>query len=308
MTAAALGLILLAGVAHASWNVLAKQAEGSGLAFVWCFAAVEAGLVTPLAVGWILTQGLPSGPVWIAALLSGLLHTVYFVLLQRSYRSGDLSVVYPIARGLGPLLAVVGAVALLGERLSTPALVGAATVSFGVLSLARIGRARHPLTVAGPPAGTVDSKRSGSPRLDRYVTAGAPLAALTGISIAAYTLWDGYAMSVLLAAPLPYFWVSSATRLVLLSTLVTSTRAPVRAAWQRQRWRVLVVGVLSPTSYLLILVAFTLAPVGLVAPAREVSIVIATVLGIRHLGEGEMASRLVAAAVILLGVVVLSAA
>lgn len=288
VTGPALGLVLVAAVAHATWNLAAKRAGVGGPPFVWLVAGVEVGLFTPVAVIALVTGATTDLRGAGAALFSGILHSAYFLLLQRSYKTGDLSVVYPVARGLGPLLAVCGALLLLGERPPVLAYIGAAAVSAGVLWLASLG--------SGPRTGTALS------------TPGLAYAVLTGMAIATYTVWDGYAIRVLSVPPLLFFWGTSVGRLAVLSAIVPRYRTNLRPMWQRYRRQILIVGVLSPLSYVLVLFAFTMAPVSFIAPAREVSIVIATLFGTQLLREGRRSPRLAAASCIVGGVFLLGIA
>ena len=133
MSPTAILLIVVAAFAHAGWNLSAKRAGAGGGVFVWLYAAMSAVLLVPVAVVDVLVGGQQPAWSWLPALgVSGLLHVGYFVLLQRGYATGDLSVVYPLARGTGPLLSVLFAVVLLGERPGVVALVGAMTVVAGV--------------------------------------------------------------------------------------------------------------------------------------------------------------------------------
>jgi drug/metabolite transporter (DMT)-like permease len=137
MSLTVLALVIAAAVAHASWNLLAKPAAG-GPAFVWLCAVAGTLLYPPvLAVALVADPG-PLG--WTAFALmagSGALHAVYFILLQRAYGTGDLSVVYPLSRGTGPLLSATAAIAFLGERPSLLALAGATLIATAVFSLIR---------------------------------------------------------------------------------------------------------------------------------------------------------------------------
>src|SRR3954447_23115557 len=105
VSTAVLALVVLAALAHAAWNVLAKTAAG-GATFVWLFSALAAAIWLPVAaVALVVDGGEPVGLEGIGFMAgSGALHALYFVLLQRGYRDGDLSLVYPLARGTGPLL------------------------------------------------------------------------------------------------------------------------------------------------------------------------------------------------------------
>jgi drug/metabolite transporter (DMT)-like permease len=280
VSAAALALVLGSAVLHAAWNLLAKGARG-GAAFVWLGGLAAALIYTPVALGWALWRGGEVSAAGVAFMAgSGAIHSGYFLALQRGYATGDLSLVYPLARGTGPLLSVIAAVALLGERPGIAALAGAALIVLGVLSLAsglRRGR----------------------------VGAATAYALLTGALIASYTLWDAHAVTTLGQSPLLYYWGSEVARAALLAPVGLRDPGAVRTAWQADRLAVLGVAVLSPLAYVLVLVALTLAPVSLVAPAREASIVIGALLGASVLGEGHVRRRALAAVVILAGIALL---
>ena len=281
MSPTALALIAAAAVAHAAWNFFAKQARG-GLPFVWLAGLCAATLYAlpaaiQLAVGSRHLTG--AGVAFMAG--SGCLHSAYFTLLQRGYAAGDLSVVYPLARGTGPALSVLAAIVILGERPGPVALVGAALVVAAVFSLATAGH-------------RVPSRSA------------VIFALLTGVTIAAYTLWDAHAVQDLAQPALAYYWGSEVTRAIVLAGPALRDRAGLRTALAHDRRAILTVGVLSPLAYILVLVALTLAPVSLVAPGREASIVIASLLGTRVLGEGDPSRRALAAVTILAGIACLA--
>jgi len=285
MTLLALGLILAAAVSHATWNLLAKRA-GGGPAFVWLFGSLSSALYLPLAAGalWLSRPSLG----WIeVGFLGGsaLLHTGYFLLLQRGYAAGDLSLVYPLARGTGPLLATVAAIVLLGERPTGMALAGAGLVVLSVFVLAGGSR----LLRRGPDARWAV----------RY-------GLLTGALIASYTLWDAYAVSALALPPLLVDWAQNFGRAGVLSPVALARRDQVRRLWRERRWEVVGTAVLSPLSYILVLTALSFTPVSYVAPAREVSILVGAVMGSALLAEGEAARRLTAALGIVAGVALLA--
>jgi drug/metabolite transporter (DMT)-like permease len=285
VTTLALGLVLVAAVAHAGWNFLAKTAQTGGAAFVWLSAAFGCVLLAPAAA---VALALSSETIDRTALAfvagSGALHAGYFVLLQRGYREGDLSLVYPLARGTGPLLATVAAIAFLGERPGGLALAGGAVIVAAVLSLA------------------------GGPR--RLLASGAGTAAgyavLTGGFIAAYTLWDKHAVDALGLSPIVYFWGSELGIAVLLGPVALRRRDLVAEAWSRDRREALGVGGLGAVAYVLVLYALSIAPVSYVAPAREVSVLFGAVLGTQLLSEGDRRRRLTCAAAIVAGVVALA--
>lgn len=132
MSILALVLVLSAAVGHASWNFLAKRASG-GTAFIWLFGSISALLYFPLALGIVLLQKPTIGITQLAFMLgSGVLHSFYFILLDKGYQVGDLSIVYPLARGTGPLVSTLVAIIYLGERPSLVALAGALLIGVGV--------------------------------------------------------------------------------------------------------------------------------------------------------------------------------
>ena len=219
------------------------------------------------------------------------LHTGYFLSLQRGYAVGDLSVVYPLARGTGPLLASAAAVALFGERPGSVAVLGILLIGGGVFVL------------AWEPG---DSATDARPAQKRARRLGVAYGLLTGVFIAAYTLWDKQAVSGLALSPVLYYWAALSVQTLLLAPVALRRRDEVRAAWRAYRPEVLGVAVLSPLSYLLVLTALVFAPVSHVAPAREVGILIGTALGGGLLKEGDARRRLLAAGAIVAGIIALA--
>lgn len=284
MSVAAVLLILAAAVAHAGWNFVVKRAGESGPEFIWLYAATSVLFYAPVAVLVpMFTESRPSWSWLLASGVSGVLHVTYFVVLLRGYAVGDLSVVYPLARGTGPLLSVAAAVLLLGERPGVLGLLGAAAVIAGVFV---IGMA------------------SGSSGLHQMK--GAVFGVATGVAIAGYTLWDAHAVTTLAVPPLVLSWGTAVGQTLVLAPFVLADRPRVTKLW-RTYWReVLAVAVLSPLAYFLVLIAMTLAPVSLVAPARELSIVLGSLSAWRLLGEPHPLRRLSGAAVVLIGVVLLA--
>ena len=279
MSLEVLALVLAAAVAHASWNLFAKPAQG-GAGFVWLCAVAGTVLCVPVLV---VALALDPGPLgWTALALmagSGALHALYFVLLQRGYATGDLSLMYPLSRGTGPLLSSLAAIALLGERPTGLALAGGLLIVAAVLSLARPG--------------------------DRSAETGF-FALLTGTAIAGYTLWDKQAVGAAGLSPIVFYWGTNLVNALVLTPVALRRRAAVRRAWTTSRRRAAAVGVLSPLAYILILYALARAPVSYVAPARESSIVIGTLFGALLLHEPDIRRRLAAAGVIVAGVVALA--
>ncbi len=293
MTFQALVLVLTAGLFHAIWNLFAKRAEGGGASFVWLYTALAALLYAPLAAVAVLLLGQTRmsalGLLFVVG--TAVLHIGYFLSLQKGYSVGDLSVVYPLARGTGPLLASAAAVALFGERPGPVAVLGILLIGSGVFVLAW-----------EPGGATTDA----SPAQKRAKRLGIIYGVLTGAFIAGYTLWDKQAVSGLALSPVLYYWAALVVETVILSPIALRHRDEVRAAWRSYRLEALGVAILSPLSYLLVLTALVFAPVSHVAPAREVGILIGTALGGGLLKEGGAQRRLLAAGAIVAGIVALA--
>lgn len=284
MSVLALILVLGSALLHATWNWLAKRATG-GLLFVWVFSALSTLLYLPVIVLTILALRPHIGTVEIALLLgSSTLHIGYFFLLNRGYQVGDLSLVYPLSRGTGPVLAALGAVALFGERPSSLAFVGIALVTSGVFILTGDVRAL---------------RRNGALRAVVY-------GLLTGLVIALYTLWDKLIVSGLLLPPLLLIWVSSLTRTITLAPYALRHRSTIISLWRRYRKEALGIAVLDTLSYILFLVALTFSPVSYLSPARQISILLGAFLGVKMLAESDARRRFIAAGVMLLGLVALA--
>ncbi len=286
VTGLALTLVLVSAVAHAGWNYIAKRAS-AGPAFNWLFDVLSVAICLPLGLAQVIIQPPHLGATQMVFVIgSALLHLTYFLLLGQGYRVGDLSLVYPLARGAGPMLATAAAIVLLDERPSLLALSGVALIGVGVFVLA------------------------GNPKRLRANNAGRSVlfAGLTGIVIAGYTLWDKQAVSPSGAAiaPVLYFFLFTAVRALLLSTYALPHLDDVKLEWQVHRKHALGIALLSPASYILVLYALSISPVSYVAPVREIGILLGTLMGSRLLAEGDAGRRLAGAVAMVGGVVALS--
>jgi len=289
----------VAAVIHVTWNVLLKTA-GDPLDSATVGIVAATAVLAPIAlVAWGLA-GRPAISPQVAglAVLSGVVETAFFVLLSSAYRRGDLSTVYPTARGTAPLVAVLIGVVVLGERLGVAGALGVAALLAGLLLLQRPWR----LWAGGDP-----TARS------------ATLFALaTGVAIACYSaidrvgirLEDGWLYAVLI-------WPAMATGLALVwagrrrwASAGRGGRLPGAMA-RREVGRAAVGGLLIMAAYTLILAAYTMAPLAVVSPLRESAIVLASAWGIVGLGEAtdraDALRRLGAAAVVVVGIALLVA-
>ena len=281
MTLVAIGLALVSAALHGTWNVLVKVSSDPATTLTRATAAAAVLMTPPAFVAWLITgrPGLTAQAAGLAT-LSATLELVYILLLSAAYRRGEVSVVYPIARGSAPLLAVLAGLVLLGERLATPQLVGVALLLAGILA------------VTLPQTGG----RATVPAL------------LTGVAIAAYTSVDR--VGVRLAAPWLYGWllvVLLAIGLVLAQRIAARFRSspamPVLITWRQAA----VIGAFMWVGYLLVLVALSIAPLSIVAPVRETAVVAVAVWGVWKLGERKGAALKISGALAtLLGVALLA--
>ncbi|MEO8159564.1 MAG: DMT family transporter, partial [Betaproteobacteria bacterium] len=269
---------------HAWWNLILKR-TGGGTGFFLLFSGFSAILLAPVALYvWWLEQPVMGWPQFGIMAASATLHLLYFLALDHGYRHGDLSIVYPLARGTGPVLTLAGAMFLLGERPTLIAIGGSLLIACAVLML--VGDPRK-------------LRESGNAR-------GVTFALLTGCLIASYTLADKQAVSALLIPPIIFDWCANVLRWCMLTPLALRNRQGIKDAWRNYRKEAIYVAILSPLSYILALTAMRFTPVSYVAPAREVSILIAAALGAKVLGEADAKRRLTAAGLMLVGLAALA--
>jgi drug/metabolite transporter (DMT)-like permease len=285
-----LALVVFAAVIHATWNLLSKRAAPAGPTFVFAYNLVACVTYMPW-VGWLIAHNdlALSLPVAGCIFLSAIIHLAYSLCLQRGYQVADLSIVYPVARGTGPTLSSIGAFILLGEMPSPQGVLGLLAVVAGIGFMSTQGD----LSAFRRPRGQ-DGVRWGL---------------ATGSLIASYTVIDGYGVKVLGIHPVLLDWVSNLLRFFMLAPLVLSNRARAKEA-MKGRWLLAVgVGALSPLSYILVLSAIERgAPLSLVAPAREISMMVAAMFGMLILREPVNAWRIIGCLILILGVVLLGAA
>jgi drug/metabolite transporter (DMT)-like permease len=283
MSPFALALVLLAAVTHASWNIAAKLAADSRH-FVWLFSAGSVLVYAPVVIGVVLVEQPQFTPRhWAALATTSVLHLLYSISLQTGYRHSDLSVVYPIARGTGPLLSFLGAAWLLGESPTMQSVLGLLLIVAGILLVA--GLLGHH---------------------ERAPAVGVFWGLTTGVLIAAYTLNDGWAVKVLLISPFVIDFTGNLFRMAVLAPRAWSDRRRLALEARVYRKPVIIVSVLGPLGYILVLFAMRMAPVSHVAPARELSTLVGAWVGSRMLRESSGPWRIAGAALIVAGVISLA--
>ena len=279
----ALGMLIAAAIMHASWNLVVKQAQERQI-FTWWSLVIGALCFAPLLA---FAPSLPTR-VWPYVLASALAETAYFFALTRAYRIGDFSLVYPLARGAAPALLALWAALFLGERPTPFGLLGLAILICGLI--------------------TVGSGAWWNRGASKAVSGGAITAALlVALCISTYSAIDGAA--VRFVSPISYTVVILGLSAVFATPIIL-TRYPlaaVRAEWRANWPRIFAVGVLNLGTYMLVLAAFARARVGYAGAVRELSVVVAALIGWRWLGEPFGAHRTLGAILIFGGIVVIAA-
>jgi drug/metabolite transporter (DMT)-like permease len=279
----ALVAVLLAAATHATWNLFAKKAARSRH-FVWLYSVGSFLLYLPVVI-WICVQRPPQlgAHQYLALAGTSVLHLGYSLALQAGYRTSDLSLVYPIARGFGPLLSFIGAVALLGEQLTLLSVLGLVLIVAGILLVAGLTREPH-----------------------RAPRKGIFFGLLTGLFIASYTVNDGWAVKVLAISPFIVDFTGNLVRVVVLSPVAWRDKAEALRELRVYGGRAAVVSLLGPIGYILVLFAMRIAPISHIAPARELATLAGAYMGSRLLRERSTPGRIIGATCIVLGVVSLS--
>jgi uncharacterized membrane protein len=283
MTGIALAIVLSAGFLHAGWNFLLKKSSRK-IVFTWWFLLVALILYLPMFLYfWPQTPISVNG--WRFVLATGLIHGFYFWFMGGAYERGDLSLVYPLARGFGPMLVPVLAVVLLKEQLSVGGIFGISAVIAGIFVI-------HLRSFS--PAGITEPFRA--------LRGGASLwALLTGTTIAAYSLVDK--VGVRLVHPPVYIYLMMLIAWLFITPYVLAMERPALSTELYDNKRIIVlVGFLCVFTYMLVLFAMQMSKISYVVAAREVSIIFSTYYGIIRLREKHAKQKFVGAMLIALGV------
>ena len=279
----ALAMVLLAAFTHATWNYWAKRAAASRH-IVWLYSVGSAVLYLPIIV-WIVIFDRPHFEAvhWLVLLGTGVLHMGYSLLLQAGYRVSDLSLIYPIARGTGPLLSFLAATFFLHEPASSLSVLGVVLIVGGILLVSGLTSEPHKAPKAGIAFGLI-----------------------IGVFIASYTINDGWAVKALMISPFIIDWTGNAMRIVLLAPMALREPAELAREVREYRTSILAVSVLGPLGYILVLFAMKIAPIGHVAPARELATLVGSYFGVKLLKERMTPQRVIGAVLIVGGVVSLA--
>lgn len=283
MNAFVIALVLTSAVLHVLWNALAKPSRDT-LSMAWLTTVIgTAALAVPFAISRLTDPGPLEPQIWLWAAVSGFMQSWYVVMLFTAYKVADLSVVYPVSRGLGPLLVMAFAGALVGDTVTAGQIAAVCVVAVGTVAVGLTSRSS----------------------LGRFSPAGMLLALATAMGTAGYSLADRKAMS-LSNHPhvLEYFFICY----VFLSITLTSfalLRRPGRRSlfseWRRSRRDVLLVALLTPASYLCIVAALGLGNVVLITAGRNVGILLSTLAGVVLFGERATPSRIAGVVTVFVG-------
>jgi drug/metabolite transporter (DMT)-like permease len=285
MSVYVLALVLVAAVLHALWNLLAKRAQGK-VPFTWLMYVASNVIYLPAVVYELRTgENVYSTPLLWFSLGSAVLHLAYYSILQKGYRNADLSVVYPLARGAGPLFASAAAILFLHERLRLSSTLGLLLIIAGVLIITGLSFSRGN---------------------NKGIMTGIFYGVATGFFIALYTVNDTLAVKNYGVSPLTLTLVTNFFGAILLIPFVAGQKSELRREISEHKWSIVGIAILSPAAYILVLIALKFAPLTVVAPAREVSILFGVFMGSRVLKEEDGRRRLVASLLILGGIVALS--
>lgn len=294
MSATALILILAAAFLHATWNYQLKKASPSKV-----FWPVSYLLTLTLSVPALLIYdptifSAITKTGWLVICISAPIHIIYAYVLQYGYKQADYSIVYPTARGTGPLITVLAAVTVLGERPSLLGMCAIASILIGIVLLA--------------------AKTHTSQAVDKRIGTGLFWGTLTGICIAGYSFCDAWAVQQHTGlTPLSFYFPALAIRCALLWPIILMTknwRGEIRELLgnRTQRKALFCTSIGSPGAYILVLFALTLAPLSYVAPGREIGMMVGVVVGALLLKESLTPKRISGVALMVLGVVLIGLA
>ena len=281
MSILALALLLSSAVLHALWNLILKQSPEKYVAMGW--QVIISGVLSLVV---LFFTGLPPRSMWLYAGISMTLEAIYFTLLSFAYSDHDFSLVYPVARGSAPALVVLWSFIFLHEIPSAWGFLGILLIICGLV--------------------IIGSTNLLQPHQNKLQFKGIAIALLIALVISIYTLIDGF--SVKHGPALPYG--------LLMFTLVPVLTTPVmlghygwqkfRSGWRLQPARLLLIGLLGVVAYLFALFAYSLAPVNYSEAIREVSVVLGAFAGWQFLGEKLGKIRVLGAAVIFAGIVLIA--
>lgn len=284
MTSIGFTLIILSTICHATWNYATKKIN-SGTTFIWLFSCISSIIYLPFVLVTLFIHKINFQFSFVFfIMLSAALHSIYFILLNKGYHFGNLSIIYPLARGTGPLFSSFIAIVFLKESASLAAIIGIFLIILGIV------------LITGNPTLILKSNKNNS----------LIYAFLCGLAIASYTIFDKIAVSTLIFPPILLDWSVNLGRILLLTPYSLRRKDELKKLMLHHKKEVFTVAILSPLSYILVLTAMVFTPVYYVAPMRELSILIGTFLGVRFLSENLDITKLIGIFTMIVGIITLS--
>lgn len=283
MSLVILALVIFSTFCHAYWNMILKKTTG-GFFFIWLFTLFTAILYIPyiISISGSFTE-IFNSRMLIVCILSMTFHLLYFIFLDKAYKYGELSVIYPLARGIAPVITITIAIIFLGERLSAVQIISVVLIIAGTFILSGF------------------SYKSNAKMLSSLI-----FALLCGFMVASYTIVDKLAVANYAISPFILDFFGQVGRILVLLPFVSKDTGKLKETASKYWKEALIIAVLSPLSYILILFAMKSAPVSLVSPLRQFSIVIGGILGIRVLCESREYMKLAGITITFLGVILMS--
>lgn len=269
---------------HATWNYLAKKSKG-GFVFVGLYLGMSTIIYAPIVIGWIMIKSYSFDWIDIVFIAgTAIIHVAYSLTLQLGYKVGDLSVVYPVARGIAPMLVAIFAILIYKEEPTSVTIIGIIFITISIIMF----------------AGGINFKKS------KRTWIGLIYGIMIGLIITTYTLFDKGAVSIFLVPPLLLQYGGTVGQLILLLPFLFRRRQEVVEEWQTHRREIIGVGILNPLAYILVLTVMVITPVSHVAPLREMSILIGVLMGVYFLSESFGKQRMIAAIFMVLGIVAIA--
>lgn len=290
MTTTAFIMVLFSAIAHAIWNLLLKTGKEKEV-FIWLVQVVIVILFLPLALFLAIRHPIEIQG-WLFIIGTGIIHAFYFLYLSRAYHYGDVSEVYPIARGIGPALVPILGVLLLGESVSFQAILGIFTVTLGIFMVYWSGTMKdlimHPITMFKQPS-------------IRYAMA-------IGIIISVYSIWDKIGVKYTTGFLYMYLMALGTGIFLFPYIFKTKTMNTITTEWSMNWKAISAVGILTFFAYGLVLTALEISKVSYVWPTREVSILVVVILGRLFLKESVTIRRFLGSFLIVVGVMAIALA
>lgn len=297
MSLLSLGLVIVAAILHAGWNLILKQVDEKYIVNWWAVLA-SAALLAPV----VFASGWPAPAAWPFLIASAAVEAIYMAVLVAAYNLSDFSLVYPVARGAAPAFLAVWAVIFLGERITALGGAGLALLVAGLMVVGSSGLTKRATDVA-----TTRETTKGTRRETTSGRANGILLALgVAVLISIYSTIDGAAVKLTPATPYTVVMLG-------LSGVFFTPFALRQSGWRaaaavaRRHWpRILAIGIGSTLAYILVLNAYAIGQVSYAGAVREVSVVFGALAGWKLLGEELGKQRVIGAVMIFGGILIIA--